>query len=154
MPNSSYARAAGDASLVWMRRSDNRRALSLASLLAVLLIGAGAAISIWRYEAALRNSDAALSASADALLVQQARASFAGEREMTTEYLLHPTPWLFGEIVSEQIAFDSATKRLVGHDSLERALLVRARRAHATFSTAFADNRRFAGGVRPRFWQQ
>jgi diguanylate cyclase (GGDEF)-like protein len=145
MRNPLDARPRGDHSLKPRRPGDARRRLAVASLLAVLLIAAAAAGSLWRYELALSHSDVALTSRADALRAQRASTFFWRERETMNEYLLHPAPDLLEEIAREQSGFDTATVDLAADGHVERGLVVVARRANASFLSTFEHNRRFAG---------
>jgi diguanylate cyclase (GGDEF)-like protein len=145
MPNALYLRA-GDARPVTSRRqSDARLRLVWASLLAMFLIAAAAAGSVWRYEVALRHSDVALSSRADALRAQRAITFFWRERETMNEYLLHPAPHLLAELADEQRGFDAATNDLAGGRELERGLVVLSQQANAGFLRTFVKNKPVAG---------
>jgi diguanylate cyclase (GGDEF)-like protein len=145
MPNTSYLHGRGAQPLTQRRQSDTRRRLGWASVLAMFLIVAAAAGSIWRYEVALRHSEVALSSRADALRAQRASTFFWREREAMNEYLLHPAPQLLDEIADQQRGFDAATEPLAGGDKLERGLVVLSRQANASFLHTFTQNRPLAG---------
>lgn len=126
------------------RRSDSRRPLAAASVLAVLLLGGAALGTIWRYELALGHSDEALSARANTLAAQRASTFFWRERETMNEYLLRPSRQLLAEITAEQRSFDQATNALAAGKA-ERSLVVLSRRANAEFVATFGRNRQVAG---------
>lgn len=125
-------------------QGDVRRRLTAATLIAMFLIAAAAAGSIWRYEVALGHSDVALASRADALRTQQATTSFWRERETMNEYLLQPAPHLLEEIRDEQNRFDAGTKNLAASE-LERGLVDLSRRANDSFLNTFAQTRPLAG---------
>jgi diguanylate cyclase (GGDEF)-like protein len=114
----------------------------------MLLIGAGAAGSIWRYEVALRDSDLALESRADALRAADASAAFWRERETMNEYLLDPRPDLLTELAHQRADFDATTARLANADRLERELGLLSRSGNAAFLKAFAESRSSAGLAR------
>jgi diguanylate cyclase (GGDEF)-like protein len=145
MPNPLQPRLRSDRSLTPSRRGEASRRLAVASLLAVLLIAAAAAGSIWRHEVALGHSDVALASRADALSAQRASTFFWRERETMNEYLLNPAPGLLEEIAHEENGFDAATKVLAASGRLEHGLVVLSRNANTGFLRIFAQNRQVAG---------
>jgi len=114
-------------------------------MLAVLLIVATAAGSIWRYEAALGHTDVALNARADALRAQRANTALWQEREAMNEYLLRPQPRLLEEVVDAQSRFEAETKALAASGAVEQGLVVLSRGANARLLQTFTQNRRRAG---------
>jgi diguanylate cyclase (GGDEF)-like protein len=127
------------------REKDARRALWVASVLAMLLIVAAAGVSIWRYEAALHHSDSALGSSADALRVERAGAAFSRERGTIAHFMLQPAPALLAKVEREQTSFEAMTRELRGSDPPTRALTAAARKAAAGFGKTFTDDQHLAG---------
>jgi diguanylate cyclase (GGDEF)-like protein len=127
------------------REGDARRALLLASLVAMLLIVGAAGVSIWRYEAALHHSDVALGTSEDALRVERAGAAFSRVRETIAHYILQPSPALLKKFERDQASFESMITGLRGLDPPSQALLASSRTGAATFRQVFADNQHLAG---------
>ena len=116
----------------WLERGRGARIpLLVASLVVMLLIGAGAAGSIWRYEVALRDSDLALASRVDALRTANASTAFWRERETMNEYLLNPAPRLLAELAEGRSDFDAATALIAGDDRLERELVLLSRSGNA-----------------------
>jgi diguanylate cyclase (GGDEF)-like protein len=133
----------------WVERQRGARVpLLAASLVVMLLIGGGAAGSVWRYEVALRDSDLALESRADALRADNASAAFWRERETMNEYLIDPAPRLLAELAQASSDFDGATTRLTGDDRLERELSLLSRNGNAAFLRVFAESRSSAGLAR------
>jgi diguanylate cyclase (GGDEF)-like protein len=130
----------------WLeRRRGARIPLLVASLVVMLLIGAGAAGSIWRYEVALRDSDLALESRVDALRTANASTAFWRERETMNEYLLDPAPGLLAELAQQRSDFGAATALVAGDDRLERELVLLSRSGNAAFLKEFAESQGAAG---------
>jgi diguanylate cyclase (GGDEF)-like protein len=127
------------------RQSDARRRLLGASVLAIVAIALAAGGSTWWYEDALRHSDAAQTARADALSAQRASTLFWREREAMNEYLLDPGPSLLAEIADAERGFDAATRDLAAGGQLEHGLIALSRAANKRFVATFAENRAVAG---------
>jgi diguanylate cyclase (GGDEF)-like protein len=126
-------------------RDSSRNRIATASVIVVVLLACAAAVTIWRYEHAIGQSNNALRTRSDNVRAQQAGTYFWREREAMNEYLLTPLPELLHEVSNSFRGFDTATSRLGLDDPTERALVEQSRRANRLFLDVFNRSRHLAG---------
>jgi hypothetical protein len=134
--------------MLGIENSGPTRRIALGSGFAVLLLAAAVGTTIWRYEAALSKSDAALTTRSEVVRSGQASTAFWQEREAMNEYLLLPSAEIRGEILGHRDAFDAATKSLGADVAAEADLATRTRTANAAYVALFDTNRNVAATKR------
>jgi hypothetical protein len=120
---------------------DPARRAALASALVVVLFGAAISTTLWRYDEAVSQDRAALTARSDSLQSSQAEASFWRERESMNEYFLVPSQELLDEVTTENGEFSSETAGLGSDVASESSLVDQARSANSAFVAAFESAR-------------
>jgi diguanylate cyclase (GGDEF)-like protein len=126
------------------RESSSHR-IATASLIVVILLAGTAAVTIWRYEHAIGESNNALETRAENVRADQAATFFWRERETMNEYLLTPSRALLAELAHSERGFNSTTSRLGISDPKERALVERSKAANGAMLRTFRRIRHFAG---------
>jgi methyl-accepting chemotaxis protein len=107
----------------------------------VTLVLASMSVTSWRYEVAVSQSRAALTARSESLRSAQTGTSFWRERESMNEYLLIPSAELEGEVTTEHASFNSLSAGLGNNVAYEATLVAQARSANNAFVQAFESNK-------------
>jgi methyl-accepting chemotaxis protein len=113
--------------------------IGVASLVIVVLLATAVAVTIWRYDHALKESELAQESTSEVALTQSAATAFWNEREAMNEYLLLLDPELLTEIEELRVRFAEAKDELpVGvHQTEEATLAARAVAANDAYVAQF-----------------
>src|SRR5207302_8780741 len=99
------------------------RRIVVASGLAVTLIAAALALTVWSYRDAVSSRSAILESANERTASQAAEKDLAREREAMNEYLISPSPRVRAEITARQASFD-AHMSFVGIGDVDEAPFV------------------------------
>ena len=117
------------------------RRIVLAVALIIALLGGAVGVSIWRYQAALREARLSDRSRVEQIQVQQASTHFWHERAAVDDYRLAGSVDAIGVVAAQGAAFVKATKGLGVDQAAELALVKRSRAANASFLAAFNQSR-------------
>jgi methyl-accepting chemotaxis protein len=128
----------------------SERRVAIVSAAAVAVIAAAVFLTIWRYDAAVSQWDAAQDETADAGGATALTGVFWHEREAMNEYLVAPSPAVLAEIRSQQPLFMRVAATVTPETPEEISSLRLASRGNAALQSAFTPLEGAAGTTAAR----
>ncbi len=113
--------------------------IALAIVVLLVLLAAAVGVTIWRYDHALSESDAAQASTSEEYRAQRAATAFWNQREAMNEYLLIRHPELLSEVEAMRGEFGRVERELIAgaHQSGEKGLVAKATTGNDAYVKAF-----------------